>query len=306
MEMPPLAAIRVFESAARHLSFTRAAVELGMTQAGVSYQIKILEERLGGALFQRLPRELKLTRLGARLAGPTNEAFELLRTTYTPPEGRRGTLAISSMISLAGNWLSQRLGHFQMAHPQLAVRLESSDSIVDFMHDDIDVAIRTGDGDWPGLTSDFVMPYTFAPLLSPRLMESIDLCHPEDLLKLPILDPQDPNWACWMADAGVAFDPVAQKAWPALGAQVNEARVALAGRGVALLTPRFFRFELATGALVQPFPHVGKARKSVWLVYPSWSRNRPAIRDFRQFLLDEVAREDAEMAAFSASTRTTP
>lgn len=303
MEMPPLAAIRVFESAARHLSFTRAADELGMTQAGVSYQIKVLEERLGGALFQRLPRELKLTRLGTRLAGPTNEAFELLRTTYAPAEGRPGTLAISSMISLAGNWLSQRLGHFQMAHPQLAVRLESSDRIVDFLHDDIDVAIRTGTGEWPGLNADFIMPYTFAPVLAPALLETIDLRGPEDLLRLPLLDPHDPNWAIWMKDQGVAFDPEKHGTGTVFGAQLNEARAALAGRGVGLLTPRFFRFELATGALVQPFPHIGKSRKSVWLAYPSWSRTRPAIRDFRQFLLDEVAREDAEMAALSASAR---
>lgn len=296
MEMPPLAAIRVFESAARHLSFTRAAADLGMTQAGVSYQIKLLEERLGGALFQRLPRGLRLTRLGARLAGPTTEAFDLLRATYAPPEGKPGMLSISSMASLAGNWLSQRLGRFQMAHPALAVRLDSSDKLIDFAQDDVDVAIRYGAGQWPGLTADFLMPYTYAPILSPALAASAVIRAPQDLLRLPLLDPTNPSWAAWMREVGVDFPLIVPIPGLVLGTQLNEARAAMAGQGVALLTPRYYRFELATGALVQPFPHVAKSRNALWLVYPTASRNRPAIRAFRQFLLDEVAREDAEMA----------
>ncbi len=295
MQIPPLAAIRVFEAAARHLSFTRAAEELGMTQAAVSYQIRVLEEKLGAKLFLRQPRELALTRLGARLASPTTEAFELLRKTFAPPEGAPATLAISSVTSLAANWLSQRLGRFQIEHPGLAVRLGSTDSVIDFQREDFDVAIRFGKGVWPGLEAYKLLDFDFSPMLAPQLMA--DVTQPADLLRLPLIHSNDPNWGCWMSAAGVDYPRLVPIPGIALGTQINEGRAAIAGQGVALLTPRFFRFELATGTLVQPFSNVATNGSAYWLVHPEGYRTRPAIRQFRRFLLDEIAKEDAEMAA---------
>lgn len=292
MSLPPLAALRAFEAVARHLSFTRAAEELGMTQAAVSYQIRLLEERLGASLFLRRPREILLTEAGQRLAGPTTQAFELLRDAFA--EGvteTRTVLSISTLPTFAGNWLSQRLGRFQMAHPELAVRLDSTNRLVDFAREDFDLAIRYGAGNWPGLKALRLLDIEYAPMLSPDLAARHELRQPSDLLALPFLDNTDPNWAIWMHEAGVAFPECPQGSPLSLGTQLNEARAALAGQGVALLTPRFFRFELGTGALIQPFAQVSRNGLSYWLVHPPGRLNRPAIRKFRAFLLDEIARD---------------
>lgn len=292
--LPPLAALRVFESVARQLSFTAAARDLGMTQAGVSYQIRLLEERLGGPLFLRKPRGIELTALGARLAGPTREAFELLRTAYAP-QAHADSLSISTLPTLAGNWLSQRLGQFQTDNPTLSVRMEASDHLVDFAREDFDVAIRLGDGDWPGLTAQKLFTVDFTPMLSPSLIQRHGpLTDPAQILPLPWIDASEPSWNVWLAAAGVSRTcSCPPRPGVLLGTQIHEARMAMAGNGVALLTPRFFRFELATGALVQPFPITATDGKAYWLVHPPARRNRPAIRAFRRFLLAEAALDEA-------------
>ena len=290
MSIPPLAALRAFEAVARHLSFTRAAEELGMTQAAVSYQIRMLEERMGAPLFLRKPREVVLTETGALFARPTVDAFEILREAYADPSADSvSTLPISTVPTFAGAWLSPRLGKFQMNNPDLAVRLETSDNLVDFAREDISVAIRAGNGNWTGLTAQRLMDVEYAPMLSPELAKKHDLREPADLLKLPLLDRGDRNWAVWMRQAGVDFQETAPRPGLTLTTDLHEARAALAGYGVALLTPRFFRFELATGGLIQPFPLVARNGRSYFLVYPPGRRNRPAIRKFRAFLLDEIA-----------------
>src|SRR5690349_7067844 len=128
--LPPLAAIRVFEAAARHLSFTRAAGELGMTQAAVSYQIMLLEERVGAPLFLRRPRELVLTETGQRLAPETNRAFDILRDAFEDLARDDGTLLVNTMHTFAAQWLAPRLGTFNLQHPQIAVRLETTTRVV--------------------------------------------------------------------------------------------------------------------------------------------------------------------------------
>lgn len=293
MSIPPLAALRAFEAVARHLSFTRAAEELGMTQAAVSYQIRLLEERLGTPLFLRKPRGIVLTETGALFARPTVDAFDMLRETYSDPSADAvSTLSISTVPTFAGAWLSQRLGKFQMGHPNLAVRLETSDSIVDFAREDITVAIRAGDGDWPGLEAHFLMPIAYTPMLSPDLARKHRLEQPSDLLKLPLLDRDDAYWALWMREAQVDFVERYGKPGLIMSTDLHEARAALAGYGVAMLMPRFFRHELSSGTLIQPFAQLSSMGRGFWLVYPKGRRNRPAIRKFRAFLLDEIACED--------------
>lgn len=290
MSLPPLAALRVFEAVARQMSFTHAADELGMTQAGVSYQIRILEERLGGSLFLRRPRGIELTELGRRLAGPTTEAFEMLRDTYAQPaEGPGAAFSITTFQTFAGLWLSERLGRFQSLHPELAVRLSVTDTMVDFTREDIDVAIRHGAGKWPGVTVVHLFDVEFTPMISAGLAARHELREPADLLNLPLLDNQDQNWIDWMKAAGLRCPKLPNNLQLRLGAQLHEARSAMAGHGVALLTPRFFRAELASGMLVQPFPILARSGMAYWLAYPHGRRNRPAIRQFRTFLLDEIA-----------------
>lgn len=290
MRQPPLAGLRVFEAVARHRSFTGAAAELGMTQAAVSWQIKALEGRLGAALFLRRPRGVELTELGARLAPPTAEAFALLRDGWNALDEATGErLAISTLGTFAGNWLAPRLGRLQAGNPGISVRLDVSDVLIDFARDDFDVAIRYGEGTWPGLEAHELFAATFAPMVAPAL--AAGLREPADLLAVPRLDADDPLWALWFAAAGVRCPTVQTTPRLVLGTQSHEARAAAAGAGAAMLTPRFFRHELATGTLVQPFDVLAVNGKGYWLVYPRGRRHRPAIRRLRRFLLDEVAAE---------------
>lgn len=292
--IPPLAAIRAFEAAARLMSFTRAAEELGMTQAAVSYQVKLLEERLGEPLFLRRPRELVLTEAGQRLAPRTTEAFEILRDAY----GRfsadaPATLTISTTHTFASHWLAPRLGTFQLRYPQIAARLETAERMVDFAADEVDVGIRSGLGNWPGLATHRLFGMRFTPMLSPRLAESVGGIHtPADILKLPLLDPKDPWWLTWLAANDLPADILTSQTLPSLNVQALDAAAAIEGHGVTLLTPAFFRRELAAGSLIQPFERVVDEGKDFWLVYPEGRRNVPKIKAFREWIVAEAEGED--------------
>lgn len=290
LQLPPLTAIRAFEAAARHGSFTRAAAELGMTQAAVSYQIKVLEDRIGAPLFLRRPRQITLTETGRQLAPAVSEAFELLSAAYqTAKHGAQGTLVINSVQTFAAQWLALHMGSFQIAHPALAVRLQTSTELVDFGRDDVDVVIRAGGGKWPGLASHLLMRALFTPMLSPALAASIGgVKEPADLMRLPIIDPADPWWPKWLEAAGVSSESLPKRPRSQLGAQTFEASAAMAGRGVALLTPAFYRSELESGRLVQPFDLVCDDGHGYWLAYPEARRNSPKIRVFRDWILGAV------------------
>jgi LysR family glycine cleavage system transcriptional activator len=292
MNLPPLAAVRAFEAAARHLSFTRAAEELAMTQAAVSYQIKVLEDRVGQPLFIRRPRQVELTETGRALATGASEALRILAESYEQARtGGQGTLSISTIPTFAANWFALHLGSFQIAHPSIAVRLETSDRVVDLAQDNIDIGIRTsGKGVWPGLTSHRLFMADFTPMLSPSLAARIGgVKEPADLLKLPILDAGDPWWAMWFDLAGIdARENLATRTRSQLGSQAFEARAAVAGVGVAILTRELFSAELANGSLTQPFDIVGNDGHAYWLVYQEARRNVPRIRAFRDWMLAEI------------------
>ncbi|PWW00363.1 transcriptional regulator [Hoeflea marina] len=290
--LPPLATIRVFEAAARHLSFTRAAAELGMTQAAVSYQIRVLEERVGQPLFLRRPRQVSLTPAGARLAPQLSEAFGRLGAAFDElSDDIAGTLLVNTVQTFASHWLASRIGHFQLSNPALAIRLESASELIDFRRHQADVAIRSGRGDWPGLISHRLFELTFTPMLSPALAETIGgLATPADILRLPIIDATDPWWRIWFSAAGLDPKLLDGRVASQMGAQAVEAQVAIAGTGVAMLTPEFHREELARGRLLQPFDIVGRSGGAYWLVYPEGRRNLPRIRRFRDWILAEAGR----------------
>ncbi|MBZ9881904.1 LysR family transcriptional regulator [Mesorhizobium sp. CA10] len=289
--LPPLQAIRVFEAVARHLSFTKAAQELGMTQAAASYQIKLLEERIGAPLFLRRPRQIELTEPGQRLAPAVSEAFAILGQAYAAARGGAdGLLCITTVLTFASNWLAQHLGAFQLAHPALAVGLDTSSRLTDFAREDVDLAIRSGGGKWPGLEAHKLLDADFTPMLSPKLAASIGgVKEPADLLRLPILDPGDIWWTQWFEAAGVTGHDLAKRPGSSMGAQAYEANAAMAGHGVAILTRSLFKNEIADGRLVQPFDLVGDDGHAYWLVYPTARRNVPKIRAFRDWLLAEIA-----------------
>lgn len=289
--LPPLAAIRCFEAAARHQSFTRAAHELGMTQAAVSYQIKILEDRVGGPLFLRGPRGVALTEAGRRLAPAVTEAFSILHAAFRDlDEAEGGVLAVSATATFASHWLVPRLGAFSLAHPGIAVRLDTSPRLLDFSREEVDVGIRSGHGDWSGLVSHRLLDIEFTPMLSPRLLAAVGpLREPADLLRLPLIDPTDPWWGDWFAAAGVSAPDLSRRTEMRVGTQAMAANAALAGQGVAVLTPAFFPEEIAAGRLVQPFRLVHKTGSCYWLVYREARRRSPKIRAFRDWLLGAIS-----------------
>lgn len=298
----PLSAIRVFEAAARLKSFTRAAEELNITQAAVSWQVKALEKRLDQALFQRLPREVALTASGERLARAATEALSLLRGAVADlTETEQGVLAITTLQTLATQWLAPRLGAFQLAHPRTAVRLETADRMVDLSRENIDVAIRSGDGQWPRMTSHYLMASVATPLCTPDLRARLGgLERPQDLLKDAPLIGLSAEWDDWFRAAGVVGSrPDAGPIRLAADNQVLEIASALGGHGLVLASPIFFAAEIASGRLVRPFQAVTTFAAGYWLVYPEDRRRSPKITAFRDWLL-AAAKADPAIAANEA------
>jgi len=291
-KLPPMSAIRVFEAAARHQSFTRAAEELGMTQAAVSYQIRMLEDRIGAPLFVRMPRHVELTARGRRLAPAVTEAFEALRTAFAAIESSVQTvLSITTLTTFASNWLVARLGRFQQLHPSIAVQISVSTQIVDLAQNDFDIGIRSGSGDWPGLEAHLLFPNQFTPVCSPELIRNVEIREPADLLKLPILTPSDPWWRDWFAAAGMPDVDLSGRPDNSLGAQHFEGMAAMAGQGLAMINPYFFPDELASGRLVQPFNLMATSDRSYWLVYLKARRRSAKIQAFRDWILAEIAND---------------
>src|SRR4051812_30892150 len=171
-DSPPLQAIRVFDAVARHLSFTKAAGELAMTQSAVSFQIKLLESFVGGPLFVRMARGVALTDRGLAIAPVVRQALADLNRAFRSARDDNGsTLAVTTLHTFATNWLAPRIGAFQLAHPDLAVRLDVSSRLVDLEGEDFDVAIRSGKGPWPGLVSHAIMDSVFTVVASPLYIE---------------------------------------------------------------------------------------------------------------------------------------
>lgn len=286
-DLPPLSALRVFEAAARHLSFTRAAAELGMTQAAVSYQVRLLEDRIGSPLFLRGKRPLALTEAGVALSGPATESLDLLASGYAAARGSvAGMLTLDVVPSFALCWLARHIGGFQGRHPDLAVRVVSSPTLGEFAREEADCDIRWGFGPWQGLSCHPLFDAAFTPMLSPDALARVGGgMAPADLLRIPRLDPTDPWWDTWFQGAGVAPSAAPKPVATGLRAQHLGAAAAMAGRGVALLTPFLWREQVAAGRLVQPFDLVCRDGSAFWLCYPASRRHLAKLRLFRDWLL---------------------
>ncbi|MFP9136746.1 LysR substrate-binding domain-containing protein [Devosia sp. XGJD_8] len=288
--LPPLTAMRAFDAVARHLSFTRAAEELGMTQAAVSYQIKILEERVGAPLFLRKPRQIALSETGARLAPDVAQAFDILRNAFADSRGLvDGMLSVTSVPTFASHWLAANIGLFQLANPEIAVRVESSPHLVDFGTEEFDLGIRATSKLQAGMVWHLLVKAEFAPMLSPRLVEEYQVLVPADLLRVPQITPDDPWFCAWLELAGVSMPPTADRPFSRLGSQNLEATAAIAGRGLAMVTPAFYAEDVASGRLVQPFDLKGWDGHGYYLTYPEARRNSPKIKAFRDWIIPATA-----------------
>jgi LysR family glycine cleavage system transcriptional activator len=281
-----LPAVRVFEAAARHENFTTAAAELGMTQAAVSYQIRLLEERLGVPLFIRSKQRVTLSDAGRKLAPLVSGAFDALSDAFSAIlMDDQSVLTISTAQTFASNWMAPRLGAFQVGRPELAVRLLTQNQLVDFARDEVDVGVRIGRGPWPGLRQDFLMCVHATPMCTPEFRERHRIERPEQLLEVPRLNPEDIWWKQWFDAAGIA--EAERRPGIRLDSQAMEGNAALGGHGVGMLTPLFWRSELNSERLVQLFDLIIFEGPSYWLVYPEHKRAQPKIRHFRDWILSE-------------------
>ena len=287
--LPPLNALRAFEAAARHLSFTKAAEELHVTQAAISHQVKGLEDHLGVKLFRRLTRSLLLTEEGQALLPELRAAFDQLAQAVARVRGRGGqrTLNISTMTTFAMSWLVPRLPNFQAAHPDIEVRISTTQRMVDFAREDVDLATRYGFGPWPGLAAHKLFDDVLTPLCSPAL--AAKLKQPDDLRGVALLHehPEPSDWTFWCAKFGVTG--IDGRKGPRFDSTRIAVQAAIGGLGVAIGAPNVFIEELATGRLVQPFPEliVGNG-KAFWVVYTETSADQPKIRAFRDWILAEA------------------
>ncbi|MES2121137.1 MAG: LysR substrate-binding domain-containing protein [Pseudomonadota bacterium] len=296
--LPPLAAIRAFEAAARTENFTAAAAELGMTQAAISYQVKSLEERLGAPLFVRERGRARLTPLGARLLPSLSSAFDQIEAAFASHREEDETLlSITTTHTFANTWLAWRLGAFQMEHPDLAVRMTTSNELCDLRGGDADIAIRAGSGNWEGLEQERLFESTFTPMASPECLAEIERklgrrVVPADIPEQMRVNPSDEWWQQWFSDNGVPADEAAlRRPGIRLENQANEGHAAMGGLGFAVLTPLLWKGDVAAGRLVAPFPDRVSARGwAYWLVYPKERRMVPKVKRFREWLTAEMAR----------------
>jgi len=292
--LPPLSAIRAFEAASRHLSFTRAGDELGMTQAAVSYQIKLLEERLGFQLFVRMARKIELTDHGAQLAARVVDAFSVLRSAFEDvTELNAAQLVVSSNTTFAVNWLANRLFQFQMQNPDVGVRIVPYGPNAEPDFNESDIVVSACKAPPRGWIAHEIVQAHFTPMLSPVLSDSIGgLSAPEDLLKLPLVDPQDPWWQIWFEAAGLGEVDLSGHPSSRMGSQALEANRAIAGQGVAILTPYFCKAALESGQLVQPFDLICRADDESWyLSYAPALRTSRKVRLFRDWVTAELTRD---------------
>lgn len=295
-QLPSLNAVRAFEAAARHLSFTKAAEELFVTPAAVSQQVKALEAHLGQPLFRRLNRAMALTDAGRLLlpgfsAGLDEiaQAVRLLRA-----QAEHGPLDVNTSPAFASKWLIPRLDGFRQQAPEVEVRITASMELVDFDRDEVDVAVRFGAGEYAGLAAEWLMGEEVFPVCAPALLDGEHpLKEPEDLRFHLLLHDGTrqlgdltPDWSMWLQAAGV--DSVNPNYGMTLrpGSMVVEA--ALEGQGVALGRRSLVAGDLATGRLVRPFALSLPITFSHWLVYKPEALKRPKIKAFRDWIVAET------------------
>jgi LysR family glycine cleavage system transcriptional activator len=289
-EMPPLAAIRVFETVARHGNFSRAAAELNMTQSAVSYQIKLLENFVSAPLFVRQARGVILSEKGKAIAPTVQRALgDLAQSFRQVREESNSVLVISTMQTIAGNWLAPRLGGFQLLHPEYTVRLDISPNMVDLESEGIDVVIRSGKGAWPGLISHFLLTQTFTPVCSPHYIAREGRPEtPGQILNHVLIDRNDIWWPIWFEAAGLPRDASVKRASIDVNTQQMAAILAVAGTGIALVSPAFVGEDMKSGRLIQLFDVMAKSGSEYFLAYSEARRNTPKIRAFREWILKEA------------------
>jgi LysR family glycine cleavage system transcriptional activator len=295
--LPPLKSLQAFECAGRRLSFTLAAQELNVTPGAISQQIRQLEEFLGVPLFKRLNRAIVLTDAGLLFLPLISQGFEHFHEAVTRlrQRGDDGPLTITSAPSFVSKWLIPRLSSFKRLHPDIDVRIDTSDRLVDFSREDIDVGIRFGDGEYPELDTVFLFAFDLIPVCSPDLLRGKhQLREVSDLKHFTLLhsnhdelDPGWPDWAMWLKV--VEADDVDSSHGIYFNQSDQLFQAALDGQGVALLANVMAEPEVAAGRLVQPFSARLPVKLNYHVVTSPYKAGIAKVAAFRQWILDESA-----------------
>jgi LysR family transcriptional regulator, glycine cleavage system transcriptional activator len=294
--LPPLSALRAFEAAARHMSFSRAATELHVTPAAISHQIHALEEDLGIRLFHRMNRSIELTASARILFPGLSEAFAGIQSSVRRLRAHNdtGTLTVTASPSIAAKWLVLRLHRFQEQHAEVDVRISATDEVVDLTRGDFDIAIRYGRGKYPDLEVELLFTNEVFPACSPQLLvEGPPLRAPDDLPAHALIhdqaierDPLSPTWSMWLKAAGVKNVPATS------GLSFNNMHLALdaaiAGHGVVLAHSTIAAADLAAGRLVRLFSLALPDQFAYYIVTAPGTLERPKVRAFRDWLRCEA------------------
>ena len=309
--LPSLNALRAFEAAARLLSFQKAAEELFVTPSALSYQIKQLEEQLQMPLFVRLSRAVALTEAGRRLYPGIHEGFERMQGAVRTL-GRTGqdkVLVVSSGPAFAAKWLAPRVYKFVDQHPDVELRIAAGLKLTDFNVDEVDVALRFGGGNYPGLFVEPLFEEAVLPLASPEYVERFGGSLDDTNLKRVTLLHDDStsfmqkrsNWKRWLDDRGI--DDVDAEKGPRFNHADHGLDAAVDGAGIVLGRLTLAMRDIRLRRLVAPFEHYLKARAGFCFVAPTGSMKLPRVGIFHQWLREEVETEAAEIAAFLATKR---
>lgn len=291
--LPSLPSLTIFEAAARHSSFTRAAEELNLSQSAVSKQIQSLESFLRLRLFERIRQRIVLTEAGQLYLARVREALEILESATMEALAHQGggsMLNIATLPTFGSRWLAPRIGRFRARHPRIALNLTARTWPFDLVEENIDVAIYFGEKPWPGGPSDVLMEEEVIPVCAPSLVApNGPIRGAADLDGVVLLHhrARPRAWKDWLQLAGE------NSVNPFHGARLEQfemiIQATISGMGMAII-PRFMiEAELANGALIAPFGQPMKSRESYYLVCPERKSELAAVREFRQWVLEELA-----------------
>lgn len=298
--LPPLNSLKAFEAAARSESFTRAAEELNVTQGAVSHQVKALEDILRLKLFHRERQRLILTDAGRDYLSVIRDALDRIAVGTERLVQRResGVLTVSTSPDFAAKWLVNRLSRFAENFPDVDLRVSATTHYADFARDDIDIAIRHGDGNWPGLDVERLYAERLFPVCSPKLVAGRNrITKAADLLRFPLLRLEDAkNWTRLFEAAGlkaaVGPGPVLNRASMLIDAAID-------GQGIALARTALAAWDLINGRLVRPVDVSLRVAHTYWIVCPKAVANISKIAAFRDWVLAEAAEDSRRLKALA-------
>ena len=299
-------ALRAFEAAARERSLTRAADSLHLTHGAISHQIKALEADLGVRLVERAGRGIRLTDEGERFAARVRTSLAELGAAVREVTDRANPrqLRVSVMPSFAARWLLPRIGRFLAAHPDIDLDVRANNALVDFGREDVDVAIRLGSGDYPGLNTEYLMDDIYFPVCSPKIAGGRLPARPADIGRYLLLRSEREFWQPWFAAAGLDWPE------PTRGPMFNDTshmmQAAIEGQGIALARSSLIGNDLANGVLVRLFDITVRSPHRYFLVHPPRLADSPKLARFRTWLKSEIARDNGGLALLEQPTGKVP